>query len=114
MRTIICVLLAFILPTVLTGCSNNQGKGEFVYPKLFITYGDNQIEGLLGFANYTGKVNGRVGNSNFGAIEKQVKDLSALQVRPNSIIEINAEEVKGLNKATYTVSLYDGDKAIPI
>lgn len=55
MRTIICILLAFILPTVLTGCSNNQGKGEFVYSKLFITYGDKQIEGLLGFANYTGK-----------------------------------------------------------
>ena len=77
----------------LQGCSN-QSKSEFTYPKLLITYDDKQINGLLGFANYTGKVNGMVGNSNFGASEKEVQDLAALQVKPNSIIKINAEEVK--------------------
>ena len=97
----------------LQGCSN-QSKSEFAYPKLFITYDDKQIDGLLGFANYTGKVNGMVGNSNFGASEKEVQDLLALQVKPTSIIKIKAEEVKGLDKATYKVSIYDKDKAIPI
>lgn len=106
-------LIVLTILIFLQGCSN-QGKSEFAYPKLFITYNDKQREGLLGFANYTGKVNGRVGNSNFGASEKEVQDLVALQVKPNSTIKIKAEEVKGLNKATYNVTKYDIDKEIPI
>jgi len=90
----------------LQGCSI-RSESEFAYPKLLITYNDKQINGLLGFANYTGKVNGRVGNSNFGASEKEVQDLVALKVKPNSIIKIKVEDVKRLNKATYKVTRHD-------
>ena len=111
------VVIVLSILTFLQGCSS-QSKSEFAYPKLIITYGDKQIEGLLGFANYTGKVNGRVGNSNFGASEKEVQELVALKVKPNSIIGIKAEDVKNLNKATYKATRYDTqlgrDKAIPI
>ena len=101
----------------LQGCSN-QSESEFAYPKLLITYDHKQLNGLLGFANYTGKFNGKVGNSNFGASEKEVQELVALQVKPNSIIRIKAEEVKRLNKATYKVTRYktihDTGEAMPI
>ena len=55
-----------------------------------------------------------MGNSNFGASEKEVQDLVPLHVKPNSIIKIKAEEIKGLDKARYKVSIYDKDKAIPV
>lgn len=97
----------------LQGCSD-QSKGEFAYPNLFITYENKQVLGLLGFANYTGEINGKIGNSNFGASQKEVKDLEPLQVKPNSIIMIRAEEVKGLDKPTYMVLRYDEDRAMPI
>lgn len=100
----------------LQGCFN-QSEREFAYPKLLITYDDKQLNGLLGFANYTGKVNGMTGNSNFGASENEVQELVALQVKPNSIIKIKAEEVKPLNKAIYKVTRYntihDTGEAIP-
>ena len=83
------------------------------YPSFVISCEDKNISWLRGDANYTGKPNGQVGNTSFGADNNLAdKALNAEDVKPGSVIELQAGDVQGLNKPAYNILLFDKSRKV--
>ncbi|GAB6180519.1 hypothetical protein JCM14036_18380 [Desulfotomaculum defluvii] len=79
------------------------------YPKLIISCASMNVPWIRGDANFTGKVNGVIGNTAFGLEERKTKLMETTDLKPNSLIEFNAEEVKNLEKPKYKAFLLNSD-----
>lgn len=81
------------------------------YPKFSVTSNNINIPWIRSDANYTGKPGGRVGNTAFGA-DEYIADqaLKATDLKPGSIVRLDAEEVSGLDKPECKVSIFDKTK----
>lgn len=75
---------------------NVDQVSDFNYPKVHLIYNNQPIQWVRGGANYTGRVNGKTGNTSFGNLESLQK-LKPTIVKPNSLIYFQAEQVEHLN-----------------
>ncbi len=83
------------------------------YPSFVISCEGKNISWLRGDANYTGKPNGKVGNTSFGADNNLAdKALNAEDVKPGSVIELQVGDVQGLNKPAYNILLFDKSRKV--
>lgn len=83
------------------------------YPSFTVSCEGKNISWIKGDANYTGKPHGQVGNTNFGADNNLAdKALNAEDVKPGSVIELQAGDVQGLNKPAYNILLFDKSRKV--
>lgn len=81
------------------------------YPEFSITCNDNPITWIRGDANYIGKADVLLGNTDFGADDQVASQvLKGTVLKPSSIVELKADEVAGLDKPRYKVFLFDKSK----
>lgn len=81
------------------------------WPKLVITCDQEELQWLMGDANYTGRAGGQVGNSYFGMNEEHVSVLPVNVVKSAATIEFAADEVPGLNKPNYYLQILSPENA---
>lgn len=75
------------------------------WPNLVIYSETKKIPWIRGDANFTGKVNGVVGNTNFGYDNKKAKSMNPTEVKPNTVLRFDADQVMDLEKPKYSVWL---------
>ncbi|RYD05547.1 hypothetical protein N752_09380 [Desulforamulus aquiferis] len=84
------------------------------WPNLVISCLSKNIPWVRGDANFTGQVNGVIGNTNFGYDESKAILIKPTEVKANTVLSFNADNVKGLDSPKYFVWLLNSDnKLIP-